>query len=132
MLLNFWKGDNIRFYCTNGHEEPVEMEVKHGFSPFYACPKYMLADAEHPNGHMRDEPMCTNQLSFSDAQDIVYKLSQVVQEDILNDTITDYNGYTFKYKNIDVTVLLYDDKPSESNGEPSICLGILNRSEARR
>ncbi len=131
MLINFWKNDNIRFYCMNGHEEPIPMEVKFGSSPFYACPKYMLMDTEHPDGHMPDEPMCTNQLSFSDAQDIVFRFSEIIEEDIVNDTFTDYTGYVFRYKNIEVTVLLYDDKPCE-DGVPSVLLGILNKSTIRR
>ena len=131
MLINFWNNDNIKFYCMN-HKDPVEMEVKQGFSPFYACPKYMLLDSEHPDGHLPNEPMCKNQLSFDDAQDIVQKIKKTIQDDILDDIYADYTGYTFRHKHIDVTVLLYEENPSKKDNGPSICLGILNRLEVRR
>ena len=114
----------------NGHEEPVPMIIKEGASKFYACPKYMLMDDNHPDGHLRGEAACTNQMSFNDAEDIVMQFSKIVEEDLMEDVYTDYSDLTFRVKNIDVTVLLYDTHSAE-DGEASICLGILNRATVR-
>ena len=120
MVLNFWKSHEISFYCMNGHEEPVPMVIMEGDTPFYACPRYMALDEKHPDGHGPDEPMCMNRFSLTDAEDIVMKLSKIIEEDIMDDVLV-------------VTVLHYEDAPDDENLEdkPLICLGVLNKLRAR-
>ena len=92
MLSNFWKG--LSFYCINGHEQPVKMVYQEGSSVFLACPKYMLADSRHPDGHERSEAACPNRLSYSDAERIVSMLSDTVQETLAQDDFCGLNvGY---------------------------------------
>ena len=117
MLSNFWKG--LSFYCINGHEQPVKMVYQEGSSVFLACPKYMLADSRHPDGHERSEAACPNRLSYSDAERIVRMLSDTVQETLAQDDFCDFTGYRFKMRQITVEVLSYADG--------DIRLGILNR-----
>lgn len=117
MLSNIWKG--LSFYCMNGHERPVLMSFKEGSSLFYACPKYMPADSQHPDGHARHEAACANRLSFSDAEKIVSMLSDAVMESLSGDDLCDFTGYRFRLKQIAVTVLKYSDG--------DIRLGILNK-----
>lgn len=133
MVLNFWKSHEISFYCMNGHEEPVPMVIMEGDTPFYACPRYMALDEKHPNGHGPDEPMCMNRFSLTDAEDIVMKLSKIIEEDIMDDVYGDYNGHVFEHKSLVVTVLRYEDAPDDGNLEdkPLICLGVLNKLRAR-
>ncbi len=133
MVLNFWKSHKISFYCMNGHEEPVPMVIMEGDTPFYACPRYMALDEKHPDGHGPDEPMCMNRFSLTDAEDIVMKLSQIIEEDIMDDVYGDYNGHVFEHKSLVVTVLHYEDAPDDENIEakPLICLGVLNKLRAR-
>ena len=95
------------------------MVYREGQSLFYACPRYMLADDNNPDGHARGEAACTNRLSYSDAEKIVSKLSDMVQQSIADDEFIDFTGYSFSYKNINVSVLKYM--------EGDIRLGILNR-----
>ena len=90
MLSNIWKG--LSFYCMNGHERPVLMSFKEGSSLFYACPKYMPADSQHPDGHARHEAACANRLSFSDAEKIVSMLSDAVMESLSGDDLCDFTG----------------------------------------
>ena len=122
MLSNIWKG--LSFYCMNGHERPVLMSFKEGSSLFYACPKYMPADSQHPDGHERYESACANRLSFSDAEKIVSMLSDAVMESLSGDDLCDFTGYRFRLKQIAVTVLKYSDG--------DIRLGILNRGAVDR
>lgn len=117
MIKNFWS--KITIYCNNKHEKPIEFYVKEGQSPFYACPKYMLKDEKHPNGHTKDERACPNRLNFIDAQGIVEKFSDIVEEDLLSNENINYEGLEFKYKHYIINVLEYTDK--------SIKLGILNK-----
>ena len=72
IVKNIW--DGLEFYCMN-HDEPVKMVEKRGVSTFYACPRFMLADDEHPDGHQKFEPMCKNNLSFAQAEKIVSMLA---------------------------------------------------------
>lgn len=133
MVLNFWKSHDISFFCMNGHEEPVPMVIMEGDTPFYACPRYMAMDEKHPDGHGPDEPMCMNRFSLTDAEEVVIKLSKIIEEDILNDVYGDYNGHVYEYKKLTVTVLLYEDAPDDDDikEKPLIYLGVLNRLRAR-
>ena len=118
MLSNFWNG--ISFYCMNEqHEKPIHMVYKEGNSLFFACPKYMLADEQHPDGHERFESACPNRLSYVDAEKIVRMLSDQVQETMSNDEFCNFTGYRFKLRNIQVRVLNYTDG--------DIRIGILNK-----
>ena len=83
MLSNFWKG--LTFYCINGHEHPIEMIYKEGGTLFFACPKYMLVDDEHPDGHERYESACPNRLSYPDAEKIVSMMADAVQNSLAGD-----------------------------------------------
>ena len=122
MLSNIWKG--LSFYCMNGHERPVQMTFKEGNSLFYACPKYMPADRQHPDGHVSHEAACANRLSFSDAEKIVSMLSDAVQDSLCRDDLCDFTGYRFRLRQIAVEVLRYSDG--------DIRLGILNRGAVDR
>ena len=118
MITNFWR--DVQFFCLN-HEKPVPMVVMTGQSDFYACPKYMLKDDEHPDGHENGEKMCMNRLSFTRAKSVVDAMMKVVEKDMASGIIAaDYKGYTFTVAGIDVKVLKY----SLNEG---IKFGILNR-----
>ncbi len=118
MITNFWK--DIRFYCMN-HDKPVLMTVMSGESAFYACPKYMLKDEEHPDGHEKGEPMCMNRISFTRAQSVVDKLMEKVEKDRAAGVFAaDYTGYRYNVSGIEVEVLKY-------SLESGMKIGILNR-----
>lgn len=117
MVKNFWS--DIEFYCINGHDKPVKFVNREGDSPFYACPKYMLMDEKHPDGHEKGEPVCPNRVSFVDATNIVEKFAAIVEESSLAGEVTDFSNFRFKYKLFNVHVLSYSDK--------MIKIGILNR-----
>ncbi len=118
MLSNFKKG--ISFYCMNDqHEEPVLMVYKEGNSRFYACPRYVLSDKQHPDGHERFEPACHNRLSYVDAEKIATMLSDEVQETMSNGELCDFTGHMFKLRDIQVCILRYTDG--------DIRIGILNK-----
>lgn len=117
MLSNFWKG--LTFYCINGHEHPIKMIYREGNSLFFACPRYMLVDEEHPEGHERYEAACPNRLSYPDAEKIVSMMADAVQNSLAGDDFCDFTGYRFKLRQISVEVLRYSDD--------DIRLGILNR-----
>ena len=117
MLSNFWKG--LTFYYINGHEHPIEMIYKEGGTLFFACPKYMLVDDEHPDGHERYESACPNRLSYPDAEKIVSMMADAVHNSLAGDDFCDFTGYRFKLRQISVEVLRYSDG--------DIRLGILNR-----
>lgn len=119
MILNFWNKNNITFYCINKHEKPVKMVIMNGQTgQFYACPKYMLKDDKHPDGHEADERACANRLSFMDAEQIVMLLSKEVEEDLENGIMGNYKGITIRLKQIDAVVLEYSDYKIE--------IGIIN------
>lgn len=122
MLSNFWKG--LTFYCMNGHKQPIPMIFKEGSSVFYACPKYMLADHQHPDGHERYEAACPNLLNYSDAEKIVSTFSEIVQKSLSADDFCDFTGYRFNLRQIAVEVLKYSDG--------DIRLGIINKEAVRR
>lgn len=118
MISNFWKGTS--FYCMcDRHESPIPMVFKEGNSLFFACPKYMLADEQHPDGHERTEPACSNRLSYSDAEKIVSTLSDKVQDSIMEGEICDFTGYNFTVRKIKARVLKYKDD--------DIRIGVINK-----
>lgn len=120
MILNFWDNDNIKFYCINNHQKPVKMVIMNGQTgQFFACPKYMLKDENHPDGHDADERACSNRLSFMDAEQIVVALSKEVEDDLMNGIMGDYTGTIIHVKQIDAKVLDYSDS--------KIKIGIVNR-----
>ncbi len=117
------------------HEKPVKMTIMERHTNlavgggnqvdyqtvFYACPKYMLKDDEHPKGHEANEPACGNRLSFSAAEEIMKIFAKTVEEDLKNGIYADYKGFSFRYKNIDVQIL--DTDPMSE----AMKVGILNR-----
>lgn len=117
MIQNFW--NNISFYCINGHEEPVPMVVMEGSSAFYACPKYMLKDEKHPDGHEPDERACPNRISFIRANTIVEKFMKRVEADNTDNMFMDYTNMEFKYDGITVRILKYS--PTD------VRIGIINK-----
>ena len=120
MILNFWDNDNIKFYCINNHQKPVKMTIMNGQTgQFFACPKYMLKDDNHPDGHDADERACSYRLSFMDAEQIVVALSKEVEDDLMNGIMGDYTGTIIHVKQIDAKVLDYSDS--------KIKIGIVNR-----
>ena len=120
MILNFWDNDNIKFYFINNHKKPVKMTIMNGQTgQFFACPKYMLKDDNHPDGHDADERACSNRLSFMDAEQIVVALSKEVEDDLMNGIMGDYTGTIIHVKQIDAKVLDYSDS--------KIKIGIVNR-----
>lgn len=120
MILNFWDNDNIKFYCINNRQKPVKMTIMNGQTgQFFACPKYMLKDENHPDGHDADERACSNRLSFMDAEQIVVALSKEVEDDLMNGIMGDYTGTIIHVKQIDAKVLDYSDS--------KIKIGIVNR-----
>lgn len=130
-LINFWENYDIEFYCTNDHDEPVPMVIMKGVSQFYACPKYMKMDEQHPDGYGIDEVMCMNRFSLINAEEIVLAFSKIVENDIMNNTECDYTGHVFDVKktgtNLKVTVLYYESFPRGDYEKPRLHLGVLNR-----
>lgn len=108
--------ENTEFYCMNDiHPEPILFIFRErsddGRDNFFACPKYMTKDEKHPDGHEPGEQACANRLSFSDAGDIISKFNKIVDDDMTAGNFSDYNNFTFMYKNnIKVKVLEYGGK----------------------
>lgn len=117
MINNLWS--IVHFYCINGHTNPVLMDVKEGNDKFFACPRYMLRDEKHPNGHKPEKPGCANHISFGEAEKIVSMLSERIEEAMQEMDFRDFTGDTFHYRMIDVKVLKYSDD--------EIQLGVINR-----
>ena len=116
MITNI--GKNLEFYCGN-HAKPIPLKIMNGETAFYACPKYMLKDKRHPDGHKKDEKACPNRLNFDDAGNIIMELSKMISASIEDDEFTDFTHTRFKYKYYDVEVLFYSDD--------RICLSVINR-----
>ena len=117
MIKHLW--EQITFYCIHGHEEPVPMKVMSGTTQFYACPRYMLKDEEHPDGHESGEPGCANRISFALALKIVDRFGKIVEDDTEAGDIVDYTNMRFSLSGVDVQVLKYT--PTD------VRLGVLNR-----
>lgn len=117
-IKNFWKG--VTFFCMN-HEDPIEMVLMEGETPFFACPKYMRLDKEHPEGHGPHEPACPNRLSFADAAKVVEKLAGERVDSVARGEFCSFENYQFVLKGtgIRATVLHYED------GDKAI--GIFNK-----
>lgn len=110
------------FYCMN-HAEPIEMIMRErtddNHDNFFACPKYMRKDEKHPDGFEDGETGCKNTLSFAIAADILFMFNQMIQADMENTVMSDYEGCKFTFKNqVEVTVLKDTDK--------ELRFGILN------
>lgn len=116
MIKNLWK--LVKFYCTNGHEEPIPFDVQEGDSAFYACPQYFELSNEHPNGHLPGSRACHNRLSFSDAEKIVTTLSKIIENDIDDNTFGSYTGLRFTSGFNRVKILEYSPK--------KIKIGVVN------
>lgn len=106
------------FYCLN-HDEPVPLVVMEGNTPFYACPKFMLADGLHPNGHAVDESPCHNRISLTMMGNIFQKVSKIMNDEYASGNMMDFTGMTFLYNMIQVKIL--------KNDSDSICIGVSNR-----
>ena len=88
---------------------------------FYACPRHMLADPEHPDGHSPSEPSCPNNLSFVEAQKIVEHISNIQVESTMKGIRWDFTNYEFTLPGTGthVTVLHYEQGKKH--------FGVLNR-----
>ena len=117
MITNFWK--DFKIFCMNGHKEPVEMVVMEGSTPFFACPRYMLKDEAHPDGHEEGEPGCLNRISLTAVSNLMEKLMKIVEKDDAFGAVADYTGMQFQYNGIQAKVLKYSNK--------DVHLGIVNR-----
>ena len=113
----------IKWVCMHGHDEPVPMVVMHGSTPFRACPRYMLKDDKHPDGHGVDERACANRLSPYDEAGIVELISADMGEALYSGDVLDLTNARYYYNGIDVTVLRHTDK--------EIILGVTNRGALR-
>lgn len=118
MIQDLWK--RTSFYCMNHGEDHVRLYDYTGTGkPFFACPRYWAKDEEHENGHEPYEEPCMNRLDYDTAQDIVEKLSQMIDEDDKDGIVTDYKNCVIHVKGIEAKVIRYTDK--------EIRIGILNR-----
>ena len=108
----------------NEHPSPILMKERERLDDnkdnFYACPKYMRKDEKHDDGFIEGEKGCLNRLPFSVAGDIIFHFNNIVQKDLENGIITDYEGFKFNYKNQYDVWVLKDEKNELS-------FGILNR-----
>ena len=117
MLKNLWS--RIELQCMKHH---VPMYVYEGAAtPFYACPKYMLKDENHPDGHEEGEPGCANRISFEDYRHLVEKISADLENAFLNGEMPDLTGSKYRWKNVDAVIDKYSDK--------KIILSVLNKKE---
>ena len=120
MITNF--SNDVEFYCIN-HAEPILLKIMTGSSKFYACPKYMVKDENHPDGHEVNERACANRLSFDDAGSILMEFNKMASESGENDEFTDFTNACFECKYYNVKVLFYSDS--------KICFGIINKRAVR-
>ena len=108
MIKGIWK--NTEWLC-GCHDKPVRMEIRRsqGRDEFYACPKYFLQDEFfYPNGHSRDEPMCTNRISFAYTEKIMDQYAEAAEEAMKNGGASSLVGRKFKAGGIEA-VLIRDD-----------------------
>lgn len=121
MRDDLWK--ITKFKCMN-HERPISLyDYTDSRGSFYACRKYMKMDDEHPMGYTGNEPKCFNRLSYTTAMDIVTKFQNIMEKDGDDAMGTDYTGFKFSVKGVDVKVLTYrNDK---------LRFGVLNKSILR-
>lgn len=117
MITNFW--GTTKFYCINKHDEPIEMKVMEGTSPFYACPYYMRQDEAHPDGHPDDCPACNNRISFAVTASIMDKMMKAIEKSEAEGEMGDYTGMQITYGGVSAKILRYDTK--------NMKVGILNR-----
>lgn len=100
MIKNLWK--NTCFCCGYRHETPVEMMFNdRGESLFYSCPKY------YPQNRTPEEQACPNRMTTIDAEGIINKFSEIIENDLANNKDVNYTGFMFKYKTIDVKIINY-------------------------
>ena len=113
MITNIGSNRSV-FCCMHRHSDPIPMVIKEGNNQFYACPKYMLKDSNHPDGYDPEfEHACNNRLSFDEAGDVIMKVSEIMEEAYNNGEFTDWTNFSFKVKNIQAKVLKYTDKKIE-------------------
>ena len=123
IVKNIW--DGLEFYCMN-HDEPVKMVEKRGVSTFYACPRFMLADDEHPDGHQKFEPMCKNNLSFAQAEKIVSMLADEQLQSMLNCELCSFENKILTLPSEGVHAQVLSFKPGDKR------IGILNKTAMHR
>lgn len=120
MIKNLWS--RVTFCCNNNHEKPIPFRVRSGKTNFYACEKYF------PEFREAGEHVCVNRISLDDAEGIVLKLSELIEENDNLETQTDLTGYVFSYTgpraSMEVKILTYS--------ENEIALGVINKTALRR
>lgn len=119
MIKNLWS--RITFCCINGHEHPIPFRVQAGKTNFYACEKYFQEN------RTPEERACANRLNLDDAQGIVLKLSDLIEENDNIECRTDLTNYSFTYVGPRASILVKIVKYSEKE----IILGILNETALR-
>lgn len=124
MVKNLWS--KISIYCMD-HEKPVRMYVYTGSeTPFYACPRYMLKDDDHPDGHAPDEKGCANRASFEAVRHLVEELGRKIEEDAENGIVMDYTGTKLKWRQISAQVLSWTNLHISIGIRNSGSIGIWN------
>lgn len=124
MLTNLW--NRIELWCiSDRHDEPVKLKLMEASPPFYACPKYMLKDEQHPDGHSGDERMCSNVLSLKEAEDTVMEFLNIVEDDIANGITGDYTNFTFTKGFVKAKVIKY-------SYSGKIRIGVENRRTLKK
>lgn len=105
MLKNIWS--QISFFCSD-HKKPIPMYVRESNGKqYYACSHELKKDDDHPFGYDPDkgESSCGQKLTFQTAGQIVDRISALIEDDLKDGTVTDYAGYRFNIKNVEVTVI---------------------------
>ena len=119
MIKILWS--RVTFCCINGHEHPIPFRVQAGKTNFYACEKYFQEN------RTPEERACANRLNLDDAQGIVLKLSDLIEENDNIECRTDLTNYSFTYVGPRASILVKIVKYSEKE----IILGILNKTALR-
>lgn len=115
MYKNLW--NKTKFMCSYRHK-PSELTIHegaNGASPFYSCPHYYKENRD-PD----EDRACPMRLTFIDAEKILDEFSKIMNEDLKNNIVKDYEGTTFVFnKKINVKVV------KDNNEE--LVLDILNK-----
>ena len=109
MIKNIWAITKV--YCGN-HDEPIEMQFKSGpQSVFYACPEY---DNKYKGGKA-----CPNRVSYSQVDDLLKKISDIIETHAMEGSDIDLTNYQFTHKMLQCRVL--EHKPT------SLKISVINR-----
>ena len=97
MIQNLWS--ITQFYC-GCHDNPTLMRLQHGpASVFYACPEY---DKKY-----HGEKGCPNRVSTETVEQILNKISEIIEESEQNGEEINLTNYRFTYKTVDCVITYY-------------------------